>query len=174
MAAWILSELQPAPRRVIDVGCGPGHLMAALQERGAEVFGVDISREALRASREKGLNVERFDLTDPAAALPGAPYDLAVSCEVAEHLDERYADLFVEKLTRAAPRVFLTAAEPNTGLGPGLHHVNEQPHAYWVAKMAARGFRLDEGATESLRRHLDRPEVIEYLRRPMVFVGPSA
>ena len=174
MAGWIMSELRPAPRRVIDVGCGPGHLMAALREQGAEVFGVDISREALRASREKGLAVERFDLTAPGVALPGGPYDLAVSCEVAEHLEERFADLFVEKLTSTAPRVFLTAAEPETGLGPGLFHVNEQPHAYWVAKMAGRKFVLDERATESVRRHLDRPQVIQYLRRPMVFVREGA
>jgi hypothetical protein len=133
------------------------------------VFGVDVSREALRASREKGLTVEPFDLTAPGVPLPGAPYDLAISCEVAEHLEERFADLFVEKLTAAAPRVFLTAAEPDTGLGPGLYHVNEQPHAYWVKKMAGKGFKLDEAATESARKHLDRPEVIEYLRRPMVF-----
>ena len=53
MAGWILSELRPPPRRVIDVGCGPGHLMAALRDRGAEVFGVDISGAALRASRLK-------------------------------------------------------------------------------------------------------------------------
>jgi SAM-dependent methyltransferase len=174
MAGWVMSELRPPPRRVIDVGCGPGHLMAALRERGADVFGVDISREALRACREKGLNVEHFDLTAPGVPLPGAPYDLAISCEVAEHLDERYADLFVEKLTAAAPRVLLTAAEPDTGVGPGLHHVNERPHAYWVARMEARGFRLDRSATDSLRAYLDRPEVIGYLRRPMVFVaGPA-
>ena len=171
MAGWIMSELRPPPRRIIDVGCGPGHLMAALREHGAEVFGVDISREALRASRDKGLPVEHFDLTAPGVPLPGAPYDLAISCEVAEHLEERFADLFVEKLTCAAPRVFLTAAAPDASVGPGLHHVNEQPQSYWAEKMAARGFHLDEAATASLRRHLDRPEVIGYLRRPMVFTA---
>src|SRR3954465_15501801 len=51
IAAWVMSGLQPPPRRVIDVGCGPGHLMAALRDLGTDVFGVDISRAALRASR---------------------------------------------------------------------------------------------------------------------------
>jgi SAM-dependent methyltransferase len=168
MAEWIAARLRP--RSAIDVGCGPGHLMAALKRQGVDVFGVDLSAAALAATRDKGLPVERFDLTAPGVRLPGGPYDLALSCEVAEHLDGRQADEFVAKLTAAAPCVYLTAAEPDTGIGPGLHHVNEQPNAYWVEKLAARGFRLDGAATADVRRHLDRPDVIDYLRRPMVFV----
>ena len=167
IADWIADRLRPA--RAIDVGCGPGHLMAALRRRGVDVFGVDISTEALKATAAKDLPVERFDLTVPGTALPGVPYDLAISCEVAEHLPAEHADDFVEKLTAAAPCVFLTAAEPNTGVGPGLYHVNEQPNAYWIAKLVGRGYRLDQPATDDLRRYLDRPDVVDYLRRPMVF-----
>ena len=169
IADWIVLALGPA--RAIDVGCGPGHLMAALKRRGVDPFGVDVSAAAIEATRAKGLSVERFDLTQRQAPLPGAPFDLAISCEVAEHLEERHAEAFVDKLVAAAPRVFLTAAEPDAGAGPGLHHVNEQPHAYWTAKMASRGYRLDDAATSDARRHLDRPDVINYLRRPMIFTG---
>ena len=91
---------------------------------------MDIASQAIHFTEAKGLSVQRFDLTQAGVELPGVPYDVAISCEVAEHLDAAHADEFVRKLTAAAPVVYLTGAEPNTGLGPGLHHVNEQPHSY--------------------------------------------
>ena len=53
-----------APRRVVDLGCGPGHLTAALADRwpDAEVVGVDSSPEMIEAAQE-----------------PDAPVDVVVS-----------------------------------------------------------------------------------------------
>mgnify|MGYP000281858101 CR=1 FL=1 len=48
--------------RVLDVGCGPGHLMHALARRGVKTFGVDISAAAL----------DRDRLADVRAALGSA------------------------------------------------------------------------------------------------------
>lgn len=166
LAAWIAERL--APRTTIDIGCGSGLLMDALRRHGIEVHGVDASAEGIRRARARRLPVEALDLTSDRP-LPGGPYDLAVSCEVAEHLDARHAARFVERLADAAPTVFLTAAEPDSGIGPGLHHVNEQPHAYWIALMRRRGYRLDDEATSDARRALADPRIVEYLRRPLVF-----
>ncbi len=167
MAEWITRYLRPSS--VIDVGCGPGHLMAALASRGVRVYGVDISSAALRAVRSKGLHAERFDLRDPHRRLPGGPYELAISCEVAEHLEEQYAGLFVRKLTEAAPVVYMTAYEPKPGVAPGLYHVNEKPHTYWIQLMSDQGYVLDKEATENARAFLNREGVIDYLRRPLIF-----
>lgn len=171
IADWIVSEIRP--KRIIDVGCGPGHLMAALHRRGVEVYGVDISDAALHRVSMKGLKGEKFDLTAPGKDLPGAPYDLAISCEVAEHLEARFAATFVEKLAAAAPRVYLTAAEPDKSIGPGLFHVNEQPNDYWIDLMRAHGLELDSDLTQMARKELGRQEVISYLQRPMVFRGKT-
>lgn len=172
IAGWIVERLRPG--RVVDIGCGPGHLMAALRERGAEVFGVDIAEAALSRSRAKGLSVERVDLTDAGQPIPGTPYDLAVCFEVAEHLDARFADALVRQLVSAAPVVMLTAAEPDASIGPGLFHVNEQPNAYWIERMTAAGMRLDEAATSEARRRFTAEGVIVYLAKPMVFQRTSA
>lgn len=165
IAQWIVETL--APKRAIDVGCGPGHLMLSLQQRGVEMFGVDIADAAIQRCRVKGVEAQRFDLTttDP---LPGIPYDLSISCEVAEHLDEEHADRFLDHLTSAADVVYLTAAEPNPEIGPGLYHVNEQPNAYWIDKMTARGWAFDERSTSDARARF-ADGVIEYLARPMIF-----
>ncbi len=164
---WIVEHL--APTRVIDVGCGPGHLSLALRERGVQPVCVDISDEALKKTAEKGLPVERFDLTTPGVELPGSPYDLVISCEVAEHLEEKYARGFVEKLTEASNSVFLTAAEPNPSGGIGMFHFNEQPNSYWVELMVEHGFELDEEATQNARRRFADTGVVMHLAKPLIF-----
>lgn len=165
IADWIGQEL--GPRRVLDVGCGSGNLMAALKKRNVVVFGVDIADAALRRCAERGVPAQRFDLTGNMP-LPGAPYDLVISCEVAEHLDEQYADRFLAHLAATANVIYLTAAEPNPVKGVGLNHVNERPNAYWIEKMRLTGWRLDETATASARDRFS-DGVVGYLARPMVF-----
>jgi hypothetical protein len=102
----------------------------------------------------------------PEGLVPGSPWDLAVCCEVAEHLDARHADIFVENLTSASNTVFLTAAEVGQG---GLNHVNEQPNSYWIAKFHRRGFTLDGNLTEKARAAFAGGEVVHYLAKPMIF-----
>jgi SAM-dependent methyltransferase len=139
-------ERELAPRSAIDVGCGSGALMLALQQRGVRCRGFDRAEAALRRCRERGLDVGSLDIVgDP---LPPDRADIAVSTEVAEHLPESAADRFVELLTALAPVTVLTAALPGSG---GKDHVNEQPNAYWVAKFATRGFRSDEELAARLR-----------------------
>ncbi|MFM7133628.1 MAG: class I SAM-dependent methyltransferase [Planctomycetota bacterium] len=166
MARWIRERLAPA--RAIDVGCGPGHMMQAMAAEGIAMKGVDIADAALRRSREKGLDVERFDLT-ASSELPGRPYDLVVCCEVAEHLEAKHARQLVRTLCAGGDTVFMTAAEPDPSVGPGLHHVNEQPNAYWIALMADEGFALDEAQTADARARFAAAGVIVYLQRAMVF-----
>jgi SAM-dependent methyltransferase len=166
IAEWIFARFHP--QRVLDVGCGPGHFMQALSRRGVKVFGVDISPQALRKVREKGLEGAQHDLTDSKVPLPGLPYDLVITCEVAEHLEPQQAPTFVSKLTEGTDIVYLTAAEPGLA-GPGLYHVNEQPNEYWIALFAQRGFELDILATEDARRVFSKGIVVDYLARPLVF-----
>nr|WP_323373504.1 class I SAM-dependent methyltransferase [Plantactinospora alkalitolerans] len=52
----------------IDLGCGPGRLTVALARRGLVALGVDISAEAVRLTRDRGVAALRRDLFDP---LPG-------------------------------------------------------------------------------------------------------
>lgn len=53
---------------VLDVGCGPGRLTAALTERGVPALGVDISRTAVTLARQAGAPALRRSVFDP---LPG-------------------------------------------------------------------------------------------------------
>jgi SAM-dependent methyltransferase len=133
--------------RVVDIGCGTGLLLAKLRDRGVDVEGVEYSHAAVEACRGRGLKVGRVDLEhDP---MPPLRADVVVSTEVAEHLPESCAERFVDALCAISGTVVMTAATPGQG---GTDHVNEQPNEYWIKKLAARGYVLEEPLTAAWRR----------------------
>ena len=64
-------------------------------------------------------------------------YDLAISIEVAEHINEEYSNLFIDNLCSAADVVLFSAAIPYQS---GDGHVNCQWPSYWQQKFNQRGF----------------------------------
>jgi SAM-dependent methyltransferase len=166
ISAWIDSHI--SPKAAVDVGSGPGHLSKVLMAKGIDVLGIDISNAAKQFAAMKGIKFQHFDLTkiDP---LPGGPWDLIVCCEVAEHLEERFADTFIQNLTSFGDLVYITAAEPNNGGAWGLNHVNEQPNSYWIDLFHKRGFALNAALTDGARNYLKFNNVLEYLAKPLIF-----
>ena len=55
-----------SPRRVVDLGCGPGHLTAVLSARwpDADVSALDSSPDMVAAARERGIDAELADVVD--------------------------------------------------------------------------------------------------------------
>src|ERR687886_2525952 len=56
--------LRTRPERLVEIGCGDGALLAELDRRGAAgaLAGFDVSEEAVRAARGRGLeHVQTFD-----------------------------------------------------------------------------------------------------------------
>jgi SAM-dependent methyltransferase len=145
------------PRSAVDIGCGTGRIIRRLADAGVAVRGVEGSRHAIELSAV-GDRIVRHDLTNGVPDL--GRFDLALCLEVAEHLPSRAAEPLVDGLVRLSDRVIFTAATPGQG---GTHHVNEQPHNYWIELFRARGFVRSELA-ETLQRaiaDLDQPAWIK-------------
>lgn len=79
LTARVLAE---KPRRVVDLGCGPGNLTATLAERWpeADVVGIDSSAEMLRqaADHARSANLS-FALQDITEWMPSGQTDVVVS-----------------------------------------------------------------------------------------------
>lgn len=168
MADSIVADF--APRSVVDVGCGTGALLETLRARGCETFGLEYATAGLEYCRRRGLDVARFDLESRRGLHLERTFDVAISMEVAEHLPANAADRFVSLLTQLGRRaIVFTAATPGQG---GIDHVNEQPHAYWIAKFLARGFEIDTARSDRWRRAwMASPHVADwYAANLMIFV----
>ncbi len=70
-----------AGQRVIDIGCGCGGTTLAIAERGASVWGVDVSAPMLERARARAAGTENvhFSETDAAAASYTPDHDLIFS-----------------------------------------------------------------------------------------------
>lgn len=134
-------ERQTGGRRLLEVGCGNGQLLAVARARGWEVAGVELSRAQVEHCRARGLEVELGDLTRDGL-FAGRAFDAAVMIEVLEHLPEP-----VETLEAVAERLVpggvLYVTTPNFGalsrwvLGGGWSVLNEEH----VTLASARGLR---------------------------------
>ena len=154
------------PTSVVDVGCGSGALLAALAKRGvANGVGFEASPHGVAAARRRNVDVRETDLTQPFTL--DDDFDLAICLEVAEHLPASAADRFVDGLASGPDVVLFSAATPGQG---GENHINEQPHEYWIAKFAQRGFAMDEALTSALRSEWSAKDVATwYCNNAIIF-----
>ena len=138
-AKIVVEELRKAlpVDSVLDIGCGDGRWLDAFKRPGASVVqGVDgpwtdqsrllIAPHEFRVHNlEEPLELERT-------------FDLAMSTEVAEHVEPQFADQFVKNAALHADVVLFGAAIPYQG---GFRHVNEAWPSYWARKFKKEGFQ---------------------------------
>lgn len=149
-AGALLGQVSPAPRRILDAGCGEGFAMrAVLAGLPGAVVGLDGSPGALQVAGQlnPGHGFTAGDLyTLPFAA---ASCDLVVCMEVLEHLDEPARGL--GELLRVSAG-WLLLSVPNEPLFRGANFLRGKNVAAWgndpghVNHWSARAFRRFVGA----------------------------
>jgi len=124
------------PKSVIDLGCGMGFFLAAMETQGADVHGVD---GPWVADLDRAVAPEKYTIQDLNAPYRSdRRYDMACSLEVAEHLNKERSDDFVAELTALSDYVLFSAAIPGQ---KGSGHVNCQWQGDWAARFADQGYR---------------------------------
>lgn len=124
------------PNSVLDFGCGIGNFLHSFKSNGVkEVLGIDgpWSNNSLQMLKSEEMILQNLS----EAINVTKKYDLAISLEVAEHLEEAHADKIISDLTRFSDLVIFSAALPKQG---GQDHLNEQWPSYWAEKFNAQGY----------------------------------
>lgn len=126
-----------APRRIVDLGCGPGNSTSVLAERwpGADISGMDSSQEMVDAAR-RGLPGRTFEVGDIAQWEPTTPYDLVFSNAALQ---------WVEDHERLVPRLVSAVAKGGA----------------WAAQVPCN---MLAPAHEAMRRAAERPEFQAYFK----------
>ena len=129
------------PKYVLDIGCGSGQWLDEYRKYKVRTRGIESASAAwVSMSKKTQKNVLKWDLRNKLKKTYKP--DLVQSLEVAEHIEEDYADVFIYNLVKHnADIIFLTAAPPGKG---GNQHVNCQEREYWMAKMKNNGYLFDQ------------------------------
>lgn len=126
------------PQSVVDVGCGRGTWLAACRELGVKrAVGLDGSWNSQEKMIDPLIEFHPCDL-EKKVALDGS-FDLAMSLEVAEHLNSGASETFVDSLSSLGGAVLFGAAFISQ---PGANHINTRLHSFWAELFMARGYAL--------------------------------
>jgi len=156
------------PASVLDVGCGVGYWLRVWKED----FNLDdlLGLEGAYVTEEL-FKMDKKYLLSADLKLPldlNRRFDLVTTFEVAEHIPEDCADVFVSNLVKASDIVVFSAAI----IGQlGTYHINEQMPEYWAKKF----LRHDYVPVDFIRPLIWNDKDIEYWYRQnsLVYIKKS-
>lgn len=153
LSRWILDSYLPGikNKHIVEVGIGGEGGLSRLLAAENTVYGVDISRSAVRNCAEMGLDVQLCDLSSDKIALPDASVDVVIGLEVFEHFANPQAALEeLWRILKAEGTLLISTPTPWSYHWPRLFY----PAQYW-SKEAVSDFlvankfeliRCDDGA----------------------------
>jgi SAM-dependent methyltransferase len=129
--------------RTLDVGAGTGGVLAGLSTRG-DVWGVELNESGARYVAGRGLPVVRARL--PNLPFADASFDLAVSLDVFEHIDNDVAAMAdVRRVLRPGGRLIATVPALRwlwSEHDEALHHFRRYHKADFASALQRAGFQI--------------------------------
>jgi len=135
VVTFVLSNLPPAPARVLEVGAGDGELARRLTEAGHSVVAIDPAADAPEVQP-----VRLHELEEPAS-----PFDAAVAVVSLHHIDP--LDESCARLANVlGPRAVLLVDELD------VDRFDERAAAWWLAQRNTLGFDETSSPEEVIAR----------------------
>lgn len=187
-----------APRRIIDLGCGPGNSTAVLAERfpNAEISGLDNSEDMIATAR-KDVPGRTFEVGDIGSWAPSAPYDVVFSNAALQWV-ENHAVVVPRLFDFVAPggafaaqvpcnmqapahrvmRELASSSEFRTYLDSGVRQWHVHEPAFYYDVLAPFAERVDIWQTEYLHILPNAAAIVEWYKgtglRPFLDRLPDA
>ena len=103
--SW-LKYINPYVQTAYEFGCGTGHNMVHLENKGIKTFGSDLSEPATKIGIDRGLHIVKED-ESILMTLRSKSFDLVYTLSVLNHI--KYIDWIMEELSRIThmQRIFI-------------------------------------------------------------------
>ncbi|MBC7934606.1 MAG: methyltransferase domain-containing protein [Rhizobacter sp.] len=127
------------PASVVDIGCGVGYWVKVWKDdlQVNDVLGIEgtyMTQDLYELDKQYLMTADlKMPLTLPKK------YDLVMSMEVAEHIPEDHADIFIKNLVDAGDIILFSAAIKGQ---LGTYHINEQMPEYWAEKFKKHNYKV--------------------------------
>lgn len=175
IADVIINEYQP--KRIIDFGCGTGALAKAFASRGVQVQAIDGYSEpdfsAYDTIRFKKVDLNNINTTADFLKQFDTKFDLAISIEVAEHLNPAVSSSFIEWMTSMADVIVFSAAVPGQD---GDGHINCRSRSDWYQFIKQCNFTI----ADTIRQHFTsnpnlglwhKFNIVDYVKKDTAFAN---
>jgi SAM-dependent methyltransferase len=139
-------------KKILDLGCGYGAMVAGFVTWGADAYGIDISDYAIDKGKKEADFLENRIIQGSIHDLsmyPDASFDMIYSNQVFEHLPEKYVEQLINEMWRVSKPnaklwlAFVVSTEEN-GIrkenDPDLTHINIHNMEWWRCRFAKVGF----------------------------------
>ncbi|MDH3193679.1 MAG: class I SAM-dependent methyltransferase [Acidimicrobiia bacterium] len=171
----VASHLDPrAGERILEVGCGRGHLTKRLRDLGADAVGIDANPHAAAESVTEGVTTGNAEALD----YPDASFDKIVSVHAIEHIPNIEAAFseMARVLKPGGKALFIYPAEPIQGIWavPTAIVLHGNPlrardvHCNWLWPSKVRGIAEPRGLVHdhSSFMLLSSPQFVSVFSKP--------
>lgn len=145
LRATLDSLALPWPCAILDAGCGSGRTLDELSDYG-DAWGVDLSREAVNATRARGHEASLAEVED--LPFPDASFDLVTCLDVIEHTpDDRRTLSELRRVTRPGGALVVTVpAHPSlwSAHDEANRHYRRYTRRALIAAAVEAGWAVDE------------------------------
>lgn len=167
-----LLDLQPGDR-VLEVGCGQGHLVKRLAERGVDIVGIDVNPKAAEIAGTDRV----MEMAAESLDFPDDEFDAIVSVHAIEHIPELEAAAaeMARVLKPGGRALYIYPAEPIMGLyaiptsiilhGTPFKAREVHCHKLWPAKLARMMTPLGMTQTYSEFNLIKSPQFVSVFAR---------
>jgi SAM-dependent methyltransferase len=133
-----LELLGSAVAPVLDIGCGPGRIVAALHERGVAVLGIDATPAAITRARRADIPVVMQSVFDPVAPEGGWGTLLLFDGNIGIGADPVRLLARVHELLREGGRTLVELQAPGTGVRRAVR-CSSKSRREWSGSFLGRG-----------------------------------